>query len=563
MADRQGGQNQDKTGDTLTPGLSNEELWSLIQRFNKQVSHVQAVSRSHAQLDLTRATEEQFPPAKLQRTIDRFYSSVIVVLGAFVTHITRLRSWNEPSRTGTFGAVYLVAWLGNFLIPMITSVLVALILCPPVRSLLFPPLPKTQPSSDARLDKPLQGTISSIPAINEEQEIESKATDIDGPNGQSDALIEPLQAEILDLENAALPPGDEMGPPLKNTPAISCTMRILSDITDLSERIANLFSPSPPFTLVAPRLRLAGILISMSLVPLVLPGYVIVKTGAFASGLGFFGDPVFKRALDYLNINVPKWKEYLDIEKTLLKGVPTNAQLTLTLLRIGEHNSTPLPPPPGLSGGRYLWQMWRGRSKQIDTAKQDPVPDGVISKAKPKMWLRVLKFTRRAITTALKGHEAFDRAMAMAGSDYAKGLMAILDKSSSIAPSLGSFTFEAKFEKKRGTVVIDSSTEEQPMVYFAAKAAGKLEDLRLDSQKAGSVAFQIPLADIKELKKTEGLGWKGKLIVELAAGSKDSADGLVIQGTEPEQTYHLTGMRGRNQLFNRLIAGGAQFWEMH
>jgi hypothetical protein len=31
---------------------------------------------------------------------------------------------------------------------------------------------------------------------------------------------------------------------------------------------------------------------------------------------------------------------------TLLKGVPSNAQLALTLLRIGEEHNTPLPPPP-------------------------------------------------------------------------------------------------------------------------------------------------------------------------------------------------------------------------
>jgi hypothetical protein len=31
---------------------------------------------------------------------------------------------------------------------------------------------------------------------------------------------------------------------------------------------------------------------------------------------------------------------------TLLAGVPSNAQLALTLLRIGEEHNTPLPPPP-------------------------------------------------------------------------------------------------------------------------------------------------------------------------------------------------------------------------
>ncbi len=34
------------------------------------------------------------------------------------------------------------------------------------------------------------------------------------------------------------------------------------------------------------------------------------------------------------------------VNRTILRGVPTNAQLTLTLLRIAEQAHAPLPPPP-------------------------------------------------------------------------------------------------------------------------------------------------------------------------------------------------------------------------
>jgi Protein of unknown function (DUF3292) len=47
-----------------------------------------------------------------------------------------------------------------------------------------------------------------------------------------------------------------------------------------------------------------------------------------------------------LNREFPNWQKLLEIRNTLLKGVPTNAQLTITLLRIGEANKAPLPPPP-------------------------------------------------------------------------------------------------------------------------------------------------------------------------------------------------------------------------
>ncbi|KAL4867652.1 hypothetical protein BDV12DRAFT_118389 [Aspergillus spectabilis] len=563
--------------EALLAALPDEHLWRLLRRFNRQVSHVQAIPRDDEQLlDLNRADEELFPPEKLQRTIERFHTSVIAVFGDFLGHVTRLRSWNEPRRTGAFGAVYLIAWLCDLIIPVITILLVAMIFHPPFYRLLFPPVPKTldTKSESKAVHRPVDA-----PQAHDGEEAELEAASFVG-NFTTPTIEGSISGDMsLALSSGAIesPTGDETGKPPKSNPAIRRTMRILSNISDVFERISNLLSPSPPFNLVGPRLQLIVILSSISILSFLTSSYVIIKTCAFTIGLGFFGDPVFKRAIDYLDRNAPNWRECLDMEKTLLKAVPTHAQLTLTLLRIGEANSTPIPPPPspGISETKSSFQIWRRKNKvkQTDSLIASPTQEDQIANGdgipqvakKPKKWLRILKFARRTITTAMKGHIAFDRAMTITASGYAKGLLSILNTGNwtLTAPPRSSFTFEAKFEGKRGTVVLDSSGE-SAVLYFTAKQAAKIDDLRVDSQKKSSIGFQIPVAEITELKKTEGLGWKGKLIVELAGGGsgENLADGLVVHGAEPGQVYHLTGMRARDQLFNRLVAGGGQFWEM-
>ena len=162
---------------------------------------------------------------------------------------------------------------------------------------------------------------------------------------------------------------------------------------------------------------------------------------------------------------------------------------------------------------------------------------------------------------------ALDQAMAIAGAPQFRSfnpkiLIGMLRSKDFGLKTKGPVKFEAKFERKRGTVVLDSS-KQPPLVYFTTANSAGLDEwnLPVENQKKGTVLFQIPVTEIRELKKTEGLGWKGKLVIELAAGSKEAADGLIILGAEPHQMYHVTGMRARNQLFNRLVAIDAQFWE--
>lgn len=81
----------------------------------------------------------------------------------------------------------------------------------------------------------------------------------------------------------------------------------------------SLLSPTPPFSLIGPRLQLAAILMLIFLASLSVSSHMIVKTSSLAIGFGFFGDPVLSRAMDFLNTKIPNWKTYLDIEKSVLK----------------------------------------------------------------------------------------------------------------------------------------------------------------------------------------------------------------------------------------------------
>lgn len=90
----------------LVGGLPNEELWTLVRRFNKQMYHVKATNEPMlGGLDLNIVDEDEFSPDKLRSNIERLYMTVIIGVMGFGKHIARLRSWREPRRTACFCAV--------------------------------------------------------------------------------------------------------------------------------------------------------------------------------------------------------------------------------------------------------------------------------------------------------------------------------------------------------------------------------------------------------------------------------------------------------------------------
>jgi hypothetical protein len=243
---------------------------------------VKAVPDPKENLDLNRTDNERFPPEKLRMTLERFYTSVVVGVTEFFRHITRLRSWKEPVRTTIFCGVcwpgplnecwnvnvlqgYFVAWIVDILIPTTLGLLIALIIVPSVRVLMFPDLAKKvdptgeSGSSSGQIES--QDSLTGAPENHKGEAAEQEAKNfVDSfaavamesaaaKYGQTVTEEEPDRRAMIDGIEAAeaaagTPTGD--GPedktkkPMKKkvSHATDQVMRILSDITDIYEKFA-------------------------------------------------------------------------------------------------------------------------------------------------------------------------------------------------------------------------------------------------------------------------------------------------------------------------------------
>jgi hypothetical protein len=261
---------------------------------------------------------------------------------------------------------------------------------------------------------------------------------------------------------------------------------------------------------------------------------------------------------------------------SLLKGIPTNAQLAVTLLRIGEANASPLPPPPtsqdkapSQPASLHNEELTLGASDaEIKHAAFVKPPgghhDAHEAKApqekghKRSLASGILGFFRGTTASGVESKRGIDRLRATIGSHHAKNRVGVLRHKGKMITPIGPVAFDARYDGKRGTVIIDS-TKEPPLLYFTTDTA-QSEDVQWESRKIGSVLFTMPVTDILEMRKLGGMGWKGKLVVGWALGSKEVVDGLLITGKKPGQIYQLTAMGTRNQLFNRLVAIDGQVW---
>ncbi|KAJ5749201.1 uncharacterized protein N7511_010897 [Penicillium nucicola] len=607
------GVSPDVIEEPLVAGLSNEDLWMLIRRFDKQVYRVKAVSDAPLQnLDLTRTDDDEFSPDKLRATLERFYITVVVGLTSCVKHIARLRSWKEPRRTAIFGTVYLIAWLLDLLAPTILAILLALVVHKPLRPLMFPPAPIALVDKDTGgVQKPKAGILGSHDSITgapekfkgeaAEQEASNLVASVAsvavgsavGKHDQGvpdDAPFEDdvpdamdIVANTADAQSAAhgrMPTDthDKTRQPMRQgvMNGANFAMQIVSDITDTYEKLGNALSATAPFPQMKPRLRLAAVLGPACLLSLLTSSYALMKICTLFVGFAFFGDPVIRRGIKYLNRQFPKWQKLIELQNSLLKGIPTNAQLAITLLRIGEANASPLPPPPTsqekapsrpaslhheeLTLGATDAEIKDAALVKPDHDREDTTESHSESEKNHQKTLasRILGLFRGTTASGVESKRGIDRLRAAVGSRHAKNRVGVLRQKGKMITPIGPVSFDARHKGKRGTAVIDS-TKEPALLYFTTDTPQN-GDLKLEHRKPGSVLFTMPVSDIQEMRKLGGMGWKGKLVVGWALGSKEVVDGLLITGKQPKQTYQLTAMGTRNQLFNRLIAIDGQVW---
>ncbi|KAF4988987.1 hypothetical protein FGRMN_9423 [Fusarium graminum] len=595
----------------LVGGLKNEDVWTLLRRFDKQVFYVRSIDEPPlGALDMNIADEEEFSPEKLRAQIERLYVSVFTQLFSFWKHIVRLRSWKEYRRTSAFLAVYTLAWLFDILGPIIILFLMTLIWYPEARDICFPGAPPSliDPKTGG-VKKPAAGVLASDDSVTGapekhkgeavEQEAHSFVTSLStivvstaaGKHPQTDpdddsAAPDPtkLTEEATEARQKATGENPHAEHNRAKKPVSEAvwakarpTMHLLADFVDTWERFGNALSPAAPFHRHRPKFILIGVLTPMLLGSYFTSPYMAIKGMGFAAGFGFFGDPIITPTLDFLNRTYPRWEKYVELRNTILRGVPTNAQLAITLLRIGEKNKAPLPPPPSsnvpappvphATAGEGLEHLgvYQSPESTFMLTPSEGVSQGEIAeavqpdpnvihedeaeqeeeKSKHKKSHRLMNFIRGTAKGGVTAALTADKAKAKAGAHHAKNRLGVV-KGDEPPPVTGPIRFPARYKGKKGHAYI-TATATTPAVSWTTD----IGDLK--------PAWTVTIGEIDELKKMGGLGWKSKIIVGWAMGS-EIVDGLMIR-TKDGTEHHLTAVSLRDQLFNRLISMGNQMWE--
>ncbi|KAL9108328.1 MAG: hypothetical protein Q9227_006927 [Pyrenula ochraceoflavens] len=633
-----------KDVETLVGGLPNEELWTLVRRFNKvelsmsrclwqttdsiqQMYHVKAIKTAPlGGLDLFVADEDEFSPDKLRSNIERLYMTVGIGVITFGKHIARLRSWREPRRTGGFCAVYFLAWLLDCIVPLLLVTLIILIAIPKSRVILFPPAPLALVNAKTGgAQKPKAGVLGShdsvtgAPEKHSGEAVEQEASNLvsgianvaitsaagahdqanpDNEENPVDSAIpgnaQDLGTALADHKNAAVGEPvhhDKTKEPMQDAlwKQMRPVMRALGDVSDGWERIANALSPTPPFP-QWPRLRLASLILPALLLSTYVSPYILTKSLTLILGTAFFSDPALQRGIQLLNEKIPDWPKYLEIRNTLLRGVPTNAQLTITLLRIGEANRAPLPPPPSSSEAppdqaaeidkSAITENLDATNSEVEdlitpdndnntatTNKDDNNPQTASGETPKKKTAgsRVLSAFKATTATGIATKLESDRVLAAAGSSHAKQHLGVLPKKKASQKAVeGPVEFKCRYQGRKGVVVIDERIgPEGPVIYFSRGGKGNAE-------------WEVPVRRVKEVKKIGGLGWKGKIVVGWAM-EREVKEGLeiVVEGDSAKEggkdgkgngngkVYRVMALKERDEVFNRVVSLGGQVWESY
>ena len=181
--------------------------------------------------------------------------------------------------------------------------------------------------------------------------------------------------------------------------------------------------------------------------------------------------------------------------------------------------------------------------------------------AKHKIGSRLLGIFKKTTKVTVEASLGTDRLKAAAGSEHAKKRLGVLPGANEDLTS-GPVDFKARHQGNKGYVYI-STTATTPCIGFtrdtsAIDKTGSSTQAALGGTPVVPV-WSIAISDIRELKKVDGLGWKVKLVVGWAT-DREIADGLEIV-TGAGETFAITAVPLRDELFNRLIALGGQKWE--
>ena len=283
-----------------------------------------------------------------------------------------------------------------------------------------------------------------------------------------------------------------------------------------------------------------------------------------------------------------------ELPSNILRGVPTNNQLTLTLLRIGEAHHSPIPPVPSTNATDanelpdvQIDQVPLGASRDevVQAIEPSPMPKGhgdhssspinanvnenanKEEKGKPKHQhlSKVITFFRGNTKATVETKLAVDHVRAAAGSQKARGHLGVLPKEKNLIYA-GPAEFAARYDGKRGWLYITSLdtsktklTSTEPHLLFTSEDP-RGQNSKIDPFDKSKTPWLIPLRDIHRLKRATAFASKPAEMAANWSEDKQLLGSLEIDD-EGGKTWRFTAIPERDELFNRLIALGKQRWE--
>ncbi|PKK48008.1 hypothetical protein CI102_5513 [Trichoderma harzianum] len=558
--------------------IRNGDLWTLIRRFNKQIFHVKRIYKPPlSNLDMNIAAGEDITGEK--------------VLVALYKHIVLLRSWRDK-RTLYFCTTYSIAWLVDLLAPTFILFLIVLIICPPVRDICFPPAPASLISSrTGAVKKPMAGVLASESVTGAPEENSGEAIEQEAHSfiySISTLLMNISSGEFSQEEQDSVGPEhmvqdvsdvlNETGDQSKNKKNHDRTkepvaravqsfhtrsaLHTFPELIDTCERLGNALSPTSPFPTHRPRLIMATCLLPLLMTSFFGSCYGVMKVLGLFTGAIFFGKPIIERGVSIIDYRYPDWRQHIEMRNSILKGVPTNVQIAITLLRTGETLNMPQPPPPSSHGPPNVQLnaddydlAHLGASKEDTMIAIDPVSDKEYSKqtyarqekGEPSTTRRIANCIKRTTKDGIQAMNKIAKAAEPSNSEHLPGEQSALKSSETHA---GPTRFSACHKGKKGYVYI-TTTATTPAISWISEN----EDL--------DTTWTIAIADVREVRKVSdvgSLGGKKRALTDWAL-ERETTGGLVLK-TEPDGEFCLTSVTLRDAVFNRIISVGSQMWEI-
>jgi hypothetical protein len=276
---------------------------------------------------------------------------------------------------------------------------------------------------------------------------------------------------------------------------------------------------------------------------------------------------------------------------TLFRGVSTHLQLGLTLLRLGEANEAPIPPPArvhhappddaididsnvvdALPGDE---PMGVSQQKLEDLAEHNPNmashaggADTEVEQAaghgeKREKAFDMLKAGTRGAAKLIAGAEKLQAKVGAATSRQRAG---VVPSSRDQTTIVGPVEFSARYDGQKGFVYVNSGAEE-PFLAFNRRSirtasggnGGNGDSLSTDPDL--HTVWTLKIDDIRQLRKHSGYGMKAKLMAGWATNAAIYDDLRIVDAQD--KSWVVTALPYRDALFNRLFAISSKAkWEV-